>query len=84
MATWFVVLLFSVGAVLFLVLGLSLTLMIKGHHIDGEISTNRHMRERGITCAVHDAVSTTSTRADCASGCADKSCLTCDSTSAAG
>lgn len=77
MAIWAVVLLFSVGAVLLFVVGLSLTLMIKGHHIDGEISTNRHMRERGITCVVHDAYG-----ADPSSGCADsicsdKSCTTC-------
>ncbi|MDR2894426.1 MAG: hypothetical protein LBU97_03070 [Alistipes sp.] len=54
MATWAIVLLFSVGAVALFAAGLSLTLMIKGHHIDGEISTNRHMRARGISCAVHD------------------------------
>ncbi len=80
-----VVLLFSVGAVLFFVVGISLTLMIKGRHIDGEISTNRHMRERGITCAVHDAVGTTSGQSgarrngtsDCSDLCADKSCATC-------
>ncbi len=75
MATWLVVLLFSVGAVLLLVVGLSLTLMIKGHHIDGEISTNRHMRERGITCAVHDAALESS---DCSDSlCTDKNCATC-------
>ncbi len=78
MATLSVLLLFSVGAVLFLVVGLSLTLMIKGHHIDGEISTNRHMRERGITCAVHDAVEGTNSTSDCADSlCGDKNCATC-------
>lgn len=74
MAAWVVVLLFSVGAVLFLVVGLSLTLMVKGHHIDGEISTNRHMRDRGITCAVHDA---TARPHDCDDPCAGKECSTC-------
>ena len=79
MATLSVLLLFSVGAVLFLVVGLSLTLMIKGHHIDGEISTNRHMRERGITCAVHDAVSGAADQSEnCADSlCGDKNCATC-------
>jgi hypothetical protein len=72
MATWIVVLLFSVGAVLLFVVGMSLTLMIKGHHIDGEISTNRHMRERGITCVVHDAMDPAQ-RDDCA----DSSCANC-------
>ncbi len=72
MATWLVVLLFSVGAVLLFVVGLSLTLMIKGHHhhIDGEISTNRNMRERGITCAVQDAALESS-------DCYDSSCANC-------
>ena len=84
MATWVVVLLFSVAAVLFFVVGLSLTLMVKGRHIDGEISTNRHMRERGITCAVHDANSSfgaSESAVDaptCADSlCGDKSCATC-------
>ncbi len=72
MSTWVVVLLFSVGAVLFLVVGLSLTLMIKGRHIDGEISTNRHMRERGITCAVHDAYAAARSGDD--SDCGDSLC----------
>ena len=78
MAAWVVVLLFSLGAVLFLVVGLSLTLMVKGHHIDGEISTNRHMRERGITCAVHDA---TAPSQDCGDPCAGKECSSCVSRS---
>ncbi|MDR2890663.1 MAG: hypothetical protein LBV18_03545 [Alistipes sp.] len=55
MESWLVILLFAVGAVLFFVVGMSLTLMIKGHHIDSEISTNANMRARGITCAVQDA-----------------------------
>ncbi len=76
MATWLVVLLFSVGAVLLFVVGLSLTLMIKGHHIDGEISTNRHMRERGITCAVHDAAREEGD-AECSDICGDKDCASC-------
>ncbi len=85
MATWVVVLLFSVGAVLLFVVGLSLTLIVKGHHIDGEISTNRHMRERGITCAVHDGRNAggelNADRNDpsvCGDSlCGDKNCATC-------
>ena len=41
-------------AVGFFVLGLSLTLMIKGHHIDSEISTNKDMQRLGIKCAVQE------------------------------
>ncbi len=76
MATWIVVLLFSVGAVGLFVVGLSLSLMIKGHHIDGEISTNRHMRQRGITCAAKDAMEEKGD-GECSDPCADKSCATC-------
>ncbi len=76
MATWLVVLLFSIGAVLLFVLGMSLTLMLKGHHIDSEIATNRHMRERGITCAAKDARSEQS--GDCADSlCSDHNCAAC-------
>ncbi len=75
---------FSVVAVLLFVVGLSLTLMIKGHYIDGEIATNRNMRERGITCAVHDAAGAvpasalSSGSSGCVdSPCGDKTCATC-------
>lgn len=83
MATWFIVMLFSVGAVLLFVVGLSLTLMIKGHHIDSEIATNRHMRERGITCAAADARhdrNSGSSVSDCADGiCTGDNCASCTS-----
>lgn len=55
MAPWVVILLFSVGALLLFVLGLSLTLIFKGHHIDSEIGSNKNMRALGITCAAQDA-----------------------------
>lgn len=55
MSTGIIVFLFAAGFLMLFVLGMSLTLMIKGHHIDSEISTNRHMRERGIKCAVQEA-----------------------------
>ncbi len=71
--------LFSAGAVLLFVVGMSLTLIIKGHHIDSEIATNRHMRARGITCAAHDALGTSSENSkDCPDTiCADKTCASC-------
>ena len=40
----------ALGAVALFVVGMSLTLIIKGHHIDSEIATNKHMQERGIRC----------------------------------
>lgn len=54
MANWLIVVLCAVGALGFFVLGLSLTIMIKGHYIDGEISTNKHMQQLGIRCAVQE------------------------------
>ncbi len=48
------VLLVSIGAVAFFVVGMSITLMVKGHFIDSEISTNKHMRAMGIQCAVQE------------------------------
>ena len=44
----------SILAVGFFVVGMSLTLMIKGHHIDSEISTNKNMQKLGIKCAVQE------------------------------
>lgn len=77
MASWLVILLFSIGAVLFFAVGMSLTLMIKGRHIDSEISTNPAMRARGITCAVQDAYAEGGA-SDCADSlCGDKNCATC-------
>ena len=51
MSTWLITFLFGVGAVALFMVGLSITLMVKGHHIESEIETNREMRKRGICCA---------------------------------
>jgi hypothetical protein len=76
MATWLVILIFSVGAVVLFVVGMSLTLLIKGHHIDSEIATNKNMQARGITCAVQDAHA--DKMGDCADIlCGDHNCSTC-------
>ena len=68
MPAWSVVLLCAVGAVAFFVVGMSLTLMIKGHHIDSEIATNKNMQRLGIKCAVHET-----READGTSACSDGS-----------
>ena len=52
MSTTILIILLSVAAVGLFVLGMSLTLIFKGHHIKSEISENEHMQERGIKCAV--------------------------------
>ncbi len=54
MPAWLIVILCSAAAVALFVLGMSLTLMIKGHHIDSEISTNKNMQRLGIKCAVQE------------------------------
>ena len=51
MANWLIVILCAVAAVALFVVGMSLTLMIKGHHIDSEIATNKNMQRLGIKCA---------------------------------
>lgn len=50
-----IVILAAMAAVALLVVGMSLTLMIKGHHIDSEIATNKNMQRLGIKCAVQEA-----------------------------
>lgn len=73
MPTWLIVLLCSILAVGLFVLGMSLTLMLKGHHIDSEISTNRNMQRLGIKCAVQETREQDGT-ADCAEGHAPDGC----------
>lgn len=70
MPTWFILILCAVAAVGFFVLGMSLTLMIKGHYIDSEISTNKNMQRLGIKCAVQET-----READGSAQCADTSSL---------
>ena len=38
----------------FFALAMSLTYLIKGHHIESEISTNPNMQKMGIKCAVQE------------------------------
>lgn len=54
MPVWLTVLFCSIGAIALFVVGMSLTLILKGHHIDSEISTNRNMQRLGIKCAVQE------------------------------
>lgn len=78
MESWLIVIICSIGAVGFFVLGLSLTLIIKGHHIDSEISTNKDMQRMGIKCAVQEtreddgtaSCSTTHSLIGCSGNCA--------------
>ena len=82
MPQWLILIGISVLAVGFFVLGLSLTLLIKGHHIDSEISTNKDMQRLGIKCAVQetremDGSAACSDNASPLQGCAGN-CSACD------
>ncbi len=48
---WTVVVI-TIAAVGLFALGLSLTLIFRGHHIKSEIGENENMRRRGIKCAI--------------------------------
>lgn len=76
MATWLIVVLFSAAAVGMFVLGLSLTLIFKGHNIESEISTNKDMQRLGIKCAVQETREDIGS-ADCSSPCTGN-CSACD------
>ena len=54
MPGWLIVILCAIAAVALFVVGMSLTLIFKGHHIDSEISTNKDMQRLGIKCAVQE------------------------------
>lgn len=76
MPTWLIVILISVLAVGFFVVGMSITLIFKGRNIDSEIATNKNMQNLGIKCSVHDSHATGS-EDGCDIGC-HGSCATCD------
>ena len=54
MVNYLVVILCAIGAVAFFAIALSITLMVKGHHIESEISTNPNKKKLGIKCAVQE------------------------------
>ena len=59
----------AVAVVGFFALALSLTYILKGHHIQSEVSTNPNMQKLGIKCAVQE------TREDMAAeNCDDNPC----------
>ncbi len=55
MSSTLFVFLISVGAVALFVVGLSITLIFKGHFVDSEIATNKNMQDLGIRCAVQES-----------------------------
>ncbi len=63
-------------AIGFLVLGMSLTLILRGHHIRSEIADNPEMKKRGIRCAAEEMRALENGNDD-ASGCAAGDCTSC-------
>lgn len=55
MSPLLITILIAIGVVGFFVLAMSLTYLIKGHHIQSEISTNPNMQKMGIKCAVQES-----------------------------
>lgn len=78
MSSTLVVILFAIGAVGIFVLGMSLTLIFKGHNIKSEISDNEHMQERGLKCAIQEAREEDGSADDGCHGCSASSCTVCD------
>lgn len=81
MGTTWVIILLSVAAVGLFVLGMSLTLIFKGHHIKSEISENEHMQARGIKCAVQQMREEERGGGDCTPGlpdCPPTGCAGCE------
>ncbi len=77
MPSWLIVIVVSIVCVGFFVAGLSLTLLIKGHHIQSEISTNPDMQRLGIKCAVQEAREEMAA-GDCAAAGCSGNCAGCD------
>lgn len=75
MSTLLVTIIAAIAVVGFFALAMSLTYLIKGHHIQSEISTNPNMQKMGIKCAVQEtrediAAETCDTDSVCTGNCA--------------
>ena len=79
MSNWIIVILCAVAALAGVGAGFWRPLMVKGHHIDSEISTNKEMQRRGIKCAVQETREAMQ-QADCSdtSGLCSGNCAGCD------
>ncbi len=78
MSSTLIVIIAAVAAVAFFVVGMSLTLIFKGHNIQSEISENENMRRRGIKCVIQETRELDgggeASCADCSAG----NCNTCE------
>ncbi len=46
--------LIAIGAVALFVAGLSITLMVKGRNIEGDVGDNKAMKELGLRCTIEE------------------------------
>ncbi|MFI3331193.1 MAG: hypothetical protein R3Y38_05265 [Rikenellaceae bacterium] len=51
MNNFLIIVVFAVIMIAFFLVGMSLTLIFKGHHIESEIADNPNMKKLGIKCA---------------------------------
>ena len=81
-ASFSLILIVAVAAVAVFVLGMSLTLIVKGHYMKSEIGDNEEMAKRGIKCAVSQMREDDAALAGCdrpeTMVCGGKSCGDCD------
>ncbi|MCD8073054.1 MAG: hypothetical protein LUE10_07800 [Alistipes sp.] len=56
MPTYLVLVLAAVAVAAVFVLGMSLTLIVKGHHIRSEVGENPAMKRLGIKCPVSESI----------------------------
>ena len=72
-----VVFLVALAAVALLVVGLSITLMRKGHDIQGEVGENPHMRALGLDCALKDEHNPGGCNPSSTTDCLEQGCASC-------
>ena len=77
MSNLWIVILVSVLCVAFFVVGMSITIIFKGHFIDSEIATNKNMQRLGIKCAVQESRED-SGQTDCVTAGCSGNCSACD------
>lgn len=86
MSTTLITLLIAIVAVAIFVLGLSITLIRKGHNLESDVGGNREMRRRGLECASAQIRREEAQRlgnssyigSGCDHGCDPTGCGTCD------
>ncbi len=80
MKTILFTILFAIGAVAFMFIGLSITRIRKGHDIQGEVGENPDMKKLGLDCAIRDmekASAVVKDKDDRILGCGGRVCETC-------